>query len=39
MFSLPVVVQLEQRAMCVRTGLPSAMGTEDSLSVSSKQGE
>lgn len=39
MFSLPVVVQLEQRATCVSTGLPSAMGTEDSLSVSSKQGE
>lgn len=39
MFSLPVVVQLEQRATCVRTGLPSAMGTEDLLSVSSKQGE
>lgn len=39
MFSLPVVVQLEQRATWVRTGLPSAMGTEDSLSVSSKQGE
>lgn len=38
-FSLPVVVQLEQGATCVRTGLPSAVGTDNSLSVSSKQGE
>lgn len=39
MFTLPVVVQLEQHATCVHTGLSSTMGTEDLLPVSSKQGE
>lgn len=32
-------VQLQQHATCVRTGLPPTVSTEDSLPVTSKQGE
>lgn len=37
-WSLPVVVQLQQGAACARA-LPSTVGTEDLVPVSSKQGE